>query len=106
MPGGARPEPQPRVVWPRIIGIAIAIAAQAGLYLGLRQISNVTMPAWAHHHARPALLPWPALVPVAVVGERDPTAAAVPVLPPPVLTPPAPIAEPPLPALLLQPSRR
>ena len=94
------------MVWPRIIGLTIAVAAQAGLYLGLRQISNVAMPAWAHHHRHPVLLPWPDLVPVTVVKGSDPTGAAVPGLPPPVLTPPPPIAEPPLPDLLLQASRR
>ncbi len=89
------------MIWPRIVGIAIAIAVQAGLYLGLHQISNVTMPAWAHHRIQPAVLPWPALVPVAVVRGGDPASPIALALPAPVLSPPPPIVEPPLPDLRL-----
>ena len=62
------------------------------------------MPAWAlHRHGRPAPLPWPTLVPVTVVKGSGPVDAATTVLPAPVLAPPPPIAEPPLPDLRLRP---
>ena len=101
MPGGATPAPQPRVVWPRVLGIVVAVAAQLALYAGLHRVSTVTMPAWAHRMALPRLLPWPAVVPVAVIKGADaPTTGA---LPSPVLIPPPPIAAPLLPELRLAP---
>lgn len=45
----------------------VALGAQGTLYLALRHMATATMPAWAHHHARPALLPWQPLVPVELV---------------------------------------
>ncbi len=101
VPGGATPAPQPLVVWPRVLGIAIAVLAQVALYAGLHRISIVTMPAWAHRVTVPRLLPWPAVVPVAVIKGDD--APAGDTLPPPVLTPPPPLAAPLPPELRLAP---
>ena len=101
VPGGATPAPQPRVVWPRVVGVAVAVVAQLALYAGLHRVSTVTMPAWAHRATLPRLLPWPAVVPVVVIkGDDAPIAGA---LPSPVLVPPPPVAAPPLPELRLAP---
>lgn len=97
---GAAPARPPRPLWPRILGVSIAIAAQIGLYLMLRRIAIATMPAWAHvhaHHARP-MSPYPSIVGVDVVkGSPGPANAAPPSsLPPPVLSdvPVVPVAPP------------
>ena len=79
------------------MALAAAVAAEAGLYAGLHQISNVSMPAWTHHATRPDVLPWPTIVGVAVVkpGAAPTAVSNVPALPTPVLSPP--------PAVVLEP---
>ena len=97
---GAPPARPPRPLWPRILGVSIAIGAQIGLYLMLRRIAIATMPAWAHihaHHARQAA-PYPSIVGVDVVkGASGPVDASPSVpLPSPVLqdVPVVPVAPP------------
>ncbi len=86
---GAPPARPPRPLWPRILGVSMAIGAQIGLYLMLRRIAIATMPAWAHvhaHHARQTA-PYPSIVGVDVVkGAAGPADASPPLsLPAPVL---------------------
>ena len=84
---GAPPARPPRAAWPRAAGIALAIAAQGALYLGLRHVAVATWPSWAHH--RPGShgpAPWPKVVSTDIVpGMRE--AGRVPPLPAPALMP-------------------
>ena len=91
------------MVWPRVLGIAVAVLAQLALYAGLHRVSTVTMPAWAHRTVLPRLSPWPAVVPVAVIKGND--AQAIGALPPPVLIQPPLVTAPTLPELRLAPDK-
>ncbi|MCQ8279182.1 hypothetical protein NFI95_12080 [Acetobacteraceae bacterium KSS8] len=81
--------------------MAVAIGAQIGLYLVLRQIAVVTMPAWAHHfHHHPAPVATGAVV-VGVTVVAAPAASPHDALPPFPAPPMQPVPLVPVPPLLL-----